>query len=282
MGKYNLYMHIFPNNKVYIGITSQKPKYRWGKNGKGYAYNQRRIFNAIKKYGWGNVKHKILFTNLTKEEAELKEIELIAKYKSNNPKYGYNIENGGHLKDKISTETRNLMKLHHKGMLGKKLSEERKKEIGKISKLRWTNMNPSEKSFYINKLTFFKKGQPSWNKGKKMSNETRKKMSELRIGRPSPNKGKKLSKEHKMKLSVAHKGIKFSEKAKINMKKSNANAKKIICIEKKEIYNSGKECAEKLGCHRSNPNNTCNGKQKTCKGYHLMWLEDYLKNNIDN
>lgn len=32
---YTVYMHIFPNNKVYIGITSRNPKYRWN-NGKNY------------------------------------------------------------------------------------------------------------------------------------------------------------------------------------------------------------------------------------------------------
>ena len=29
MDNYKVYIHIFPNNKVYIGITSQKPKRRW-------------------------------------------------------------------------------------------------------------------------------------------------------------------------------------------------------------------------------------------------------------
>ena len=33
--KYCVYKHIFPNNKVYIGVTCQKPEYRW-RNGKGY------------------------------------------------------------------------------------------------------------------------------------------------------------------------------------------------------------------------------------------------------
>lgn len=50
--------------------------------------------NAIKKYGWDNFEHEVLFTNLTKEDAEKKEIELI---KDNNCKVpnGYNISDGG-------------------------------------------------------------------------------------------------------------------------------------------------------------------------------------------
>ena len=85
--KYIVYKHIFPNNKVYIGMTSKKPIYRWN-NGKAYM-NNKNIINAIKKYGWKNVKHEILYENLTKEVAEGKEIELITEYKSNNIKYGY-------------------------------------------------------------------------------------------------------------------------------------------------------------------------------------------------
>lgn len=91
-------MHIFPNNKVYIGVTKQKPEYRW-RNGTKYSDNQY-MKNAIKKYGWKNIKHIILFENLTKEEAEQKEIELIKKYKANIREYGYNILAGGNVQKK--------------------------------------------------------------------------------------------------------------------------------------------------------------------------------------
>ena len=69
---YTVYMHIFPNSKKYIGITKVKPQYRWGSNGR-YHHNVY-MMNAIKKYKWENVKHIILYTNLTKEEAEQKEM----------------------------------------------------------------------------------------------------------------------------------------------------------------------------------------------------------------
>ena len=89
MDNYDVYIHIFPNSKVYIGITSQKPKRRWN-NGQGYKNNQY-MTNAIMKYGWDNVIHKILYTNLKKEEAEEIEIKLIKEYKADNKRYGYNI-----------------------------------------------------------------------------------------------------------------------------------------------------------------------------------------------
>lgn len=91
--KYCIYRHIFPNNKCYIGITQQNPNIRWA-NGLGYKCNTL-MWKAINKYGWKNIKHEILFDNLTESEANKKEIELIKLYNSTNPKYGYNIRSGG-------------------------------------------------------------------------------------------------------------------------------------------------------------------------------------------
>lgn len=91
---YVLYVHINKiDGKRYYGITSKKPERRW-KNGKGYKENEY-FTNAINKYGWDNFEHIILFTNLTKAEAEELEILHIAKYKTKNKKYGYNLTNGG-------------------------------------------------------------------------------------------------------------------------------------------------------------------------------------------
>ena len=52
-------MHICPNKKVYIGITSKNVNTRW-QNGKGYPNNPY-FTNAILKYGWDNIQHIILF-----------------------------------------------------------------------------------------------------------------------------------------------------------------------------------------------------------------------------
>ena len=139
MNNYTVYKHVFPNDKVYIGITSRLPDLRFGKDGKGYI-NCPRMINAINKYGWNNIKHLILFENLSKEEAERKEIELIEQYKSNQREYGYNIANGGMHKGKCSEETKNKI---------------RKSGASK---------------------TFFKKGETPWNKGIPMSEEAKKKM----------------------------------------------------------------------------------------------------------
>ena len=90
---YTVYMHTSPSGKRYIGITSQKPERRWA-NGIGYKGNAH-FWNAINLYGWNNFKHEVLFEELSKIEAEEKEIELIAYYNSTNQDRGYNIASGG-------------------------------------------------------------------------------------------------------------------------------------------------------------------------------------------
>lgn len=179
---YIVYMHRFPNGKVYIGITGQKPEYRWNK-GKHYQ-KQPFIFNAIMKYGWDNIEHIILFDGLSKEEAEAKEVELIALYDSTNREKGYNIENGGNSIGKHSKETREKMSTGIKRAYEnpeykeKKIAEakksyakpEYKKQLSERTKKLWQSEE------YRAKMT-------SVHKGKTVSAETRKKVSDARKGR---------------------------------------------------------------------------------------------------
>ena len=53
---------------MYIGITCQDVKNRW-QNGKTYRESTH-FRRAIRKYGWKNIKHEILFTDLPKQRAE--------------------------------------------------------------------------------------------------------------------------------------------------------------------------------------------------------------------
>lgn len=142
MGNYCVYMHKNKmNGKVYIGITQQKPNQRW-KNGSGYK-TQQLFYRAIKKYKWINFEHIILFNNLIKEEAEQKEIELIAKYKSNESRYGYNVEKGGSLNKEVSQETREKLR---KNMLGKKASLETREKMRKNNARYWLGKHISKEN----------------------------------------------------------------------------------------------------------------------------------------
>lgn len=114
-----VYKHTCPNGKVYIGITCYKPNERW-RNGKGYKGNNY-FYKAINKYGWDNIAHEILFENLSKDEAEKKEIELIHQYNSSNRDYGYNILEFGNnsLGYHHTKESREKMSKNHGRYYGK-------------------------------------------------------------------------------------------------------------------------------------------------------------------
>ena len=124
---YTVYKHTL-NGKVYVGMTRQKPEDRWCS---GWGYKEcPRFWNAIQKYGWSKVQHEILFTGLTKEEAEAKEIELIAFYRSDDRRYGYNIDKGGSCVGKCSEEHKRKVSAKLKGeknpFYGRKHSDESK------------------------------------------------------------------------------------------------------------------------------------------------------------
>lgn len=107
-------MHTCPNGKRYIGITMQKVNDRW-KDGKGYKTNI--YFNrAIQKYGWENIQHDVLFEELTKENAEAKEVELIAEHKTNDIKFGYNMESGGNHNGAVNPITKQRLSIAHTGL----------------------------------------------------------------------------------------------------------------------------------------------------------------------
>lgn len=105
---YKVYAHVFPNGKRYIGITAEDdPNKRW-RNGKNYRNNPY-LTRAFEKYGWDNVDHIILFSGLSKDEAERLEIQTIKKYKSNNQEHGYNLQSGGCANGKHSEEAKATM-----------------------------------------------------------------------------------------------------------------------------------------------------------------------------
>lgn len=131
---YTVYKHTCPNGKIYVGITSRKPEKRWESR-----YRSNKHFSAaIVKYGWENIKHEILFTGLTKEDAEQKEIELIALFDSTNPTNGYNIAKGGKTNSGYhhSEKTKNKIK---KALQGKKHTAERRKNESNTRKKAWQN-----------------------------------------------------------------------------------------------------------------------------------------------
>ena len=121
-----VYKHTSPSGKVYIGIAKDI-KHRWRNKGSGYK-GSTRIANAIKKYGWDNIKHEILFSELTKEDACQKEIELIKIFKSTDPAFGYNLLSGGQC-GLHSEETKEKIK---KSNMGHPVSESVRKRLSVV------------------------------------------------------------------------------------------------------------------------------------------------------
>ena len=236
------------NDMVYIGITSWKPEKRW-QNGRGY-YKQSYFYNAIKKYGFNNFMHEILIDGLTKEEAEQKEIELIAEYQSNNREFGYNIANGGNCIGTVSEETKKKISKANMGNQygkGHVLSDEHKRKISEAMKGN-QHMKGKKMPEHVMKILI----------QSRQNEEVKRKIA-------IANTGKKCSEETKKKLSDSHKGL---------------GAKKVVCVETGVIYDSIKEASKQLNLKGHHIGTCCSGDRETCGGYHWCYEEDYDKEKI--
>ena len=117
---YLVYKHTSPSGKSYIGQTCDYDR-RCREH--QVETNQCKAFAAaIKKYGWDNFTHEILYDGLTQEQANFREQQAVNEYKSVTP-YGYNLQSGGEAKAH-SEDTKIKMSAIHKG---KTISDYQKK-----------------------------------------------------------------------------------------------------------------------------------------------------------
>lgn len=144
---YTVYQHKNKiNGKVYIGITSRIPEDRWGINGCNYKSSPH-FYSAIQKYGWNSFEHNILFENLTKEQACIKEQELIKYFNSMNREFGYNSTSGGDIfiLSEEARKKKSISMLGNKNGFGHPCSEEKKAKISKSQKGRQLTEQHKEK-----------------------------------------------------------------------------------------------------------------------------------------
>jgi len=254
--KYIVYCHENKiNNKKYVGITSQKPNYRF-KNGDGYKGSPI-FYNAIQKYGWDSFEHTILFKDLTEDEAKAKEIELIKELHTRYFEYGYNITPGG---DTCSGK--------ENPQFGKSPSVETRQKISKAL----TGRIVSEET---------RKKQSEALKGRIFSEETKRKMRENHAdfrGSKHPNYGKKIPPErHKKMVELAHspEAIKKMKQHRVWYSgEKNPNAKQVICLDTNKVYNTVNEAAFDNGCSPSKVSAVINGHRKHTKNLHFAFYKE--------
>lgn len=171
MDDYKVYIHTCTvNNKKYVGLTKQTINRR---TGYGTGYTRNRVFgNAVNKYGWDNFVTEIVADHLSREEAAALEMKLIKELKTQDRRYGYNVDEGG-FAPVNSEETK---KRKSAAKMGHPVSEETREKLRQKNKGWKPTPEQIEKS-------------ASKHRGKPRGEEYWKKMHEIWKGRPRPEGG---------------------------------------------------------------------------------------------
>jgi group I intron endonuclease len=241
---YTVYMHTTPNGKVYVGITSRDLNKRW-KCGSGY--KGQAFYNAILKYGWENIRHDVLAENLSLDEANQMEIDLIKQHKSNDKRYGYNIASGG------------------EGSPGFKQTDEAKEKISKALK----GVHKSEE--HREKLRIA-------NIGKHHTEETRLKLSES-------HKGKKLNQNQLETLMRYNRNKVLSAETRAKISQNSKSKKRVVCVETGQVFNAVKDASSWLGMSHNAVSNAVCGYTEGAGGYHWKYYceeDQHEQRNTDN
>ncbi len=258
-GDYIVYCLVFPNSKKYIGITSDFKK-RMREHKFTSKNKHSKIYCAIRKYGWENVKKEVLFENMTIEEAENKEIDLIKTM--NLIEEGYNLAFGGrcskHSKESIekmkkiqstteaierkSKVTKEIMKCPERRKISSKnlMKYNKSEEHSKNLKNRWLN-----DSDYVEKM----KVTLSKNIDKMVANSH------------TPQAIQKRRKTIQKRLDNGE-IVWTGRKA----------YKKVICLETNELFDSVKDCSEKMNLSMKGVRRCVTKERKSYKGFTFNYL----------
>ena len=189
------------SGKRYIGQTTRSIAHRWWEH--CYYLSNRRLGNAIRKYGKESFSVYELDVASSKEELDHLEKTYILMFKTTDSSHGYNLDLGGG-SGKHSDESKAFMSNIRKG---KKHSEETKKKI-----------SASQVGRVMTDKTREKMKEKSW-VGRPHSTETRLKLSEI-------NTGKRHSEETIKKLSDVRKELWNDDKSREAMRSASIEARK--------------------------------------------------------
>ena len=259
---YKVYVHQNKiNGKLYVGQTKQSLTDRFGLNGQRYK-RCTKFCNAIQKYGWHNFNHILILDNLTLDEANILESELIKKYDTINN--GYNLTTGGSSEYQYPDEIRKQISLSRIGeknpMYGVRLPQETIKHIiearkGKIDVP------------VINIITLNK-----YNSMAQAHSETGDSIAKIST---HCNLNKTIQKREWLKYDDY---IKMSKQEIEYHKKKKSKRKQVINIKTKLIYENGNQVSIQTGESSGEINRSCNGAYK---GGLWMYLEDYQLSSQD-
>ena len=239
--KWTVYIHISPSNKYYVGITSRELNQRW-KNGIGYKKNDD-FYRAIEEYGWDNFQHEIIAEYLTKDEACNMEKLLIAKLNSNDYHYGYNISSGGDC-----------------GKSGVPTSQLQKDTTSKRLKELWQDEEYRKKETEILRCLHNDKWRE--NQSKKI-----KERWETAETREKYINGLRLSYQKRKEEGLVREPLYGS---------NNPNAKKIVCLNTNEIFDSIVDAEAKYHTYKGGIGDVCNKRRKSVgvdkNGLKMVWV----------
>lgn len=129
--RYLLYYHKTPSGKYYVGITHHKnPNRRW-QNGFGYK-RQVKFYNAIIKYGWSNIEHCVIKSDLDLDTACALEKEYIQQY--NSIENGYNVDLGGVITNVGMVWSEEIRRKMGAPKIGKKVSADTRRKMSEVRK----------------------------------------------------------------------------------------------------------------------------------------------------
>lgn len=253
------------NKKKYFGLStlsSFKERYCRGVEN---THNEH-LRRSIEKYGIENfeiIEH--YDTAPTLEELNQKEKYYIEKYNTTNPKYGYNKSHGGNGIGQHTEEAKKIM------------SEKGKLRIG-------------EKNGFFGKGHLIT-GEKNGFYGKKHTDETRKKISELRKGYKhseearkkisEAGKKRKQSKEFCELMSNLHKGKVYSEETRKKISENHGFKKEVMAIYENGdviVFKTVREAIAQTGCHHVTK--YTKGYKDHCwetKKIKFYYKEDYLR-----
>lgn len=226
------------NGKVYIGQTIRTLEERWISHLSKHS-RCRAIKSAIDKHGAENFIIEQIDTARDLTDLNKKEEFWVDKLNTLSPS-GYNLKTGGD-QPRMSEESL------------KKASESKKGIKPWNTGLDKTDPRVAKYIRYGAETHSYGK---SYRKGKKASEETRRKISE-------GQRGRRLSEDTKKKMSESRLKSPFLKLVK----------KSILCIENNTVYQSMSEAAQLLNISVSNLCNVLKGKRKSAGGYSFKYLE---------